>query len=405
MTNPNAPRQIKPGEDVKIVDNRVQVQGQVAVMAINGLLTKVIFDKNPDHEFYVEESFPLDWMYPYLEPFGIILKINRQPLAELDETTVQRDHEYWSRYSERLIGNWITYDTPIQDIAAFAERVYRRRNYQGFTGDRKFIRDDNAQKAFSKLRSAIAGVYAWRVNAARTPLEQQRMLREADFAFKQSFAFCPYSPEAVYRYVNLLVSTGRADDALLVAETCLKNDEENIAIRKLVNDLRGIKAGTVAVSQAQAQIAQLEQQYQASRTNLKLAFDLASLYIQAQRTDLALRLLDELIANTNADAGTILSVANAFGQLQQASRLENALSRLVALLPDQPEAWFDLAAIQAVILKTNEAIASLTRALDLSNSRRAAQPSARNLRDDAAKDERFKPLQNLPEFKRLTSGP
>ena len=31
------------------------------------------------------------------------------------------------------------------------------------------------------------------------------MTRETDFAFKQSFAFCPYSPEAVYRYVNFLL--------------------------------------------------------------------------------------------------------------------------------------------------------------------------------------------------------
>src|SRR5437588_573613 len=55
---PNEPKQIRPGEDVHIVENRVQVSGQIAVMAINGLITKVIFDKNPKTEFYVEESFP-----------------------------------------------------------------------------------------------------------------------------------------------------------------------------------------------------------------------------------------------------------------------------------------------------------------------------------------------------------
>ncbi len=33
-------------------------------MSINALMTKVIFDRHPDREFYVEESFPLDWMYP-----------------------------------------------------------------------------------------------------------------------------------------------------------------------------------------------------------------------------------------------------------------------------------------------------------------------------------------------------
>ena len=62
--------QLKPGEDVRIIDNRVQVSGQVAVMNINGLITKVIFDHNPKNEFFVEESFPLDWMYPHLTPFG-----------------------------------------------------------------------------------------------------------------------------------------------------------------------------------------------------------------------------------------------------------------------------------------------------------------------------------------------
>ena len=45
-----------------------QVSGQVAVMMINGLLCKVIFDHNPTNDFYVEESFPLDWMYPYETP-------------------------------------------------------------------------------------------------------------------------------------------------------------------------------------------------------------------------------------------------------------------------------------------------------------------------------------------------
>ena len=74
---PNEPKQIRPGEDVREERGRIQVSGQVAVMAINGLLTKVIFDKNPNHEFFVEESFPLDWMYPYLTPSGVIMKINQ----------------------------------------------------------------------------------------------------------------------------------------------------------------------------------------------------------------------------------------------------------------------------------------------------------------------------------------
>ena len=99
---------LRPGEDVKMVDGKVQVSGQVAVMSINGLLTKVIFDQNPNREFYVEESFPLDWMYPYLEPHGLIMKLNRQPLAQLPEDIIARDREYWrklvARHDGRLAG-------------------------------------------------------------------------------------------------------------------------------------------------------------------------------------------------------------------------------------------------------------------------------------------------------------
>ena len=77
-------------------------------MEINGLLVKTIFDKNPDREFYIEESFPLDWMYPNLEPHGLIIKINRQPLPELSDEIVQRDHDYWTKYIQPMIGDWLS---------------------------------------------------------------------------------------------------------------------------------------------------------------------------------------------------------------------------------------------------------------------------------------------------------
>ena len=245
---------LKPGEDVKIIENRVQVSGQVAVMAINGLLTKVIFEKNPGHEFYVEESFPLDWMYPYLTPYGIIMKINRNPVGELTEDMLRRDHEFWSQFSDRLVGNWITYDTSISNICEFVERVHLRRDYKRFEGDSKFIRDNDGQKAFSKLRSSIAGVYAWRIGeisrviGTKPPaeqqqmaLEQQRVLREAEFAFKQAYAYCPYSPEAVFRYINLLLGLQRVDEAYLIAKTSRKLDPYNPSMRDLVNQLEQMR--------------------------------------------------------------------------------------------------------------------------------------------------------------------
>lgn len=403
--------QLKPGEDVRIVNDRVQVSGQVAVMAINALLTKVIFQKNPDHEFYLEESFPLEWMYPHLTPFGIILKINREPIETLPEEVFLRDHMFWRKYSERLIGDWIDYDTPIAEIAAFAERVYLRRDLTGFQGDPKFVRDDNAQKAFSKLRSAIAGTYSWRLTPEcperfrpKTDLDQQRILKEADFAFRQSFAFCPYSPEALYRYVNLLVSVGRVDEALIIAETCYKFDLENYGIVALIRQLRTMKQqGTNALMTAnpievRGKIAELERRYLTNTSDFELAFDLITSHLTLQNTNAAIQLLDNVTQNPDADVQTLLTVAQAYAQLGRAARLEIVFLRILQQNPTNPEAWYDLAGVQMALDKRQDALGSLREAIMLSAERRKTDPEARDLRIEAAADPRFEPLRQLPEY-------
>ena len=67
------------------------------------------------------------------------------------------------------------------------------------------------------------------------------MTKEADFAFRQAYALCPTSPEAVFRYVNLLLSSNRADDARLLAGTTLKLDPKNGQIQSLVESLKNPK--------------------------------------------------------------------------------------------------------------------------------------------------------------------
>src|SRR2546429_1815706 len=263
-------------------------------------------------------------MYPYLEPFGIIMRINRQPLAEITEEMAKRDHEFWSQYSRRLVGNWITYDTPVKDICAFAQRVYERHDYKGFTGDRKFIRDDQAQKSFSKLRSSIGGVYTWRYNYAKTPAERDRMFKEADFAFRQAFAFCPFSPEAVFRYTTLLASVGRLEEAEQIIDTALRFDRENAQLRSWGNQVKAARQSQGPLQtqyfQAHQKLSLLEQQYRTNPGEGKVAFELASTYMQLGQTNAAFHVLDQLINSPQADANLLLSVASAYVQLQQGAR-------------------------------------------------------------------------------------
>jgi hypothetical protein len=245
---PDEPRQVRPGEDIRKIEGRFQVSGQVAVMAINGRLTKIIFDQNPKREFYVEESFPLEWMYPYLAPHGLILKIHRQPLAALEPEILATDRAFWLAQTQGMIGDWLKPDTTVQEVCVFAEKFFGNKDLSGFKGDPLFVQNDYACKMYAKLRSSGPGVYAWRLGQT-CPAEYRAkpgpaadgLKREAEFAFKQAYALCPCSPEALYRYVNLLVQHGRADEALLLARTSLSLEPSNPALPQLVRQLERMK--------------------------------------------------------------------------------------------------------------------------------------------------------------------
>jgi RNA polymerase sigma factor (sigma-70 family) len=237
----NQQHKLKPGEDFKMVDGKPQVTGSVAEMEIYSLLAKVIFDKNPSHEFYIEESYPFDWMYPLLKPHGLIMKVNRQPLSELSDEIVSQDQDYWTKYVTPMIGGWLNEGTPVSDIATFAEKVHLRHDLGGFNGDPHFVQNDYAGNEFSKLRSSIAGIYMWRLDHTADKAEKDRMARAADFAFRQAWALCPNAPEAVFRYINFLLKQKRNPDALLVASTSLKLDPDNVQMKALVSQLQQMR--------------------------------------------------------------------------------------------------------------------------------------------------------------------
>jgi len=409
--------QLQPGEIVIPVTNAngqvsVQVSGQAAVMKINGLLCKVIFDHNPDNDFYVEESFPLDWMFPHETPSGVIMKINRQPLSSLPEDVFKKDHEFWSQYSERLIGNWITYDTSIKEIADFAEKVYLHRNLAGFKGSREFVRDDNAQKSFSKLRSSIAGIYAWRLGmlmGVPTPSEylpkneneQKQLMKEADFALKQSFAFCPYSPEAAFRYYYFLIQFNRLDDALLVAQTCLNFDPNNGQIESLVKQLKDFKKQATDRNQAETELQRMQNEAHTNPANFSNVFALAAFYLQLQQTNRVTELFDQTLATSNITPEVVGTIAQFYAQMGNLVKLESVLEKLTAVVPNQPEPWYDLATLNVVLGKTDESLRNLRTCLDLNAKRLQHNPKARDLQAEARKDRRFDSLRNLPEFQKL----
>ncbi len=407
--------QLKQGEiAITNPDGRVAISGQTSVMEINGLLTKVIFDHNPTNDFYVEESFPLDWMFPYLAPYGVIMHINRHELSEVTQDMVDRDHEFWSDYSERLSGNWIKYETSVKEVTDFVDKVYIQHDFSGFNGNRRFIRDEQAQKSFSKLRTAIAGIYAWRLGMlvgtptperfiARNPEEVARMKKEADFAYRQAFVFCPFSPEVVYRYVQFLANDGRYEDARRIAETALKFDPNNGGIADIVQKLTpaGVPVSSTPAEAEPPNLSKLEQAVHDHPNDPQGALQLAAAYIQARQPQKAPPLLDQILTNDKADASVVSMAAGLFNHLNDFAGMERAVKRLTQIQPNNPEPWFDLAKIQVIQGQQKDGLQSLSRAVQESDARLATNPGANNLRTLAASDPYFAAVSNSPDFQKI----
>jgi len=196
------------GLDEKLVkdkDGHPHVKGVAGAMNINGIVTKMIFDNNKArHDFYVEESYVIPWMYPYLEPHGLILKLNKESLANLDPAVVARDKQYWGALTKELVA------------------------------DPRFLQNERARKTFSKLRSAIGGLYSYR-----------HMTNDAEAAFMEALELCPTSPEAVFRTAQLYMESDRFDDAAAVFQRFHDNprlsDNEKQRIGEAIAQVRNLQ--------------------------------------------------------------------------------------------------------------------------------------------------------------------
>jgi tetratricopeptide (TPR) repeat protein len=81
--------------------------------------------------------------------------------------------------------------------------------------------------SYSKLVSSQAGL-----------LLERGYVAEAEQAFRIANEIAPNSPEAVFRYVNLLVEQSRIADAIPVAANALRFEPENQQFRNLMEELK-----------------------------------------------------------------------------------------------------------------------------------------------------------------------
>jgi hypothetical protein len=103
---PDEPKQVRPGEDLKLVDGTFQVSGQVAVMAINEKLLQLLLQKNPEQSFAMEESFSLPSTYPNATPLGPIMDLRgSDPQTPLTADVATQSISYWRDTAQQLLAN------------------------------------------------------------------------------------------------------------------------------------------------------------------------------------------------------------------------------------------------------------------------------------------------------------
>ncbi len=341
-----------PDENVEIVGGSVQVRGVGGVMAINAILTKWIFERNKDkHSFYVEESYPIPWMFPYLEPAGIIMKINKEPLPPPDQapelwaTLVQRDRAYW----DKLCAD--------------------------FTIRPEFARDSDAQKTFSKLRSAIGGIYSFR-----------KMYNEAIYSFQQALRLCPDSPEANFRLTQIYMELGQFDNAVNLLTSWQRQDPLNKKITDALAQVQNVR-------QTNQQIQALESQHAADPRNVALVMQLAQAYARVGQGGRVPQLLEAFLAQPGVPANDILLIAQAYLGVGQVDRAIATIQLGIERNPNDSGSWYALALLRSSQGATDDALQALDRALQITPS----------LRDQARNDQRFGLLRNQPRFLQLVT--
>ena len=269
---------------LKIENGRVQVTGALGVMEINGVLTKMMFDhERLRHAFYVEESYVIRWMYPYLSPHGLIMKINKDP-NPLNSEIIRNDMEFWDWYYRRLLR------------------------------DPAFRRDFPAQKSFSKLRAAIAGLYA-----------DRGMLMQADEAFREACLLYPASPEATFRYIQeSLVKHGRWNTIFDLLDYTDRVDPNNTRTK----DMRGYMQRLRGVLE---EITRLQSK---KDMDVHEMFQLAQLQSSVGQNGSAIRTLNAALAKAGANVGfdqlyTAGHLYRQCGQRGEAARLmKQALGKM-----------------------------------------------------------------------------
>jgi Tfp pilus assembly protein PilF len=194
------------------------------------------------------------------------------------------------------------------------------------------------------------------------------------------------------------------EQALKLLDSLVKQPGLEISTRLTVASVyQNLGQGVKADQQngiAREELKQLEAKLAGEPGNFELALDLATTHVQLGQAQRGVDVLAQTIQQPTINTTNLLMAAQFFNQLGSQEQLESALVVLTQKMPDSPEGWYDLAAVQASQRdRMVDSWATLAKALALDKQRRATNAAADNIYNRVAKDPRFTNVRRLPEFK------
>lgn len=304
-----------------------------------------IFEKNKDkREFFIEESFPMEWTYAYAVPNGLSYRLNKDPLDAIPADAVAEDFRFWNAYVEKLVS------------------------------DPKFQVDFDAKRSFSKLRNSTGNIYRWR-----------KMWDEAERAYRQALQLHPNNMESLIALSDILRAQKRWDEMREIWDRAVEGDPNSRAVRKA-------RERVTRLREADREIEGLRRDLQASPQNPEALAALLRLYMETGQPDAARAQLEEAgrLFGDNLDfLKFAVDFSNANGQWQAGL---GPARKLATLITNDASVWMALARFEFA----NREFPSF-----FESARKAIALGGMQAKMAIANDPLFVMARGTPEFRKL----
>lgn len=304
-----------------------------------------IFQKNKDQrEFFIEESFPMEWSYAYAVPHGLLYRLNPEPLEELPASAVEEDFRFWNAFVDRLLG------------------------------DPKFHVDFDAKRSFSKLRNTTGNIYRWR-----------KMWPEAERAYRQALQLHANNMESLLALSEILRAQRRWEEMTEIWDRAMVGDPNNRSVRQARGRITRLR-------ELDREISMVQRELSGAPGSPELVSKLLALFIEAGQPEGAVQQLKKS-AEMFGDDPQFLQFAVEFCNRNGLWVLGLELAeRLTEVAPDDAAAWLAYARFQFANRQPDRFLEA---------ARRAVRLGGVQVQSIIAADPMYAMVRNAPEFQQL----